>query len=97
MFRKLIFKPIKPTALGRWSIDAETALRRAELAHCDNCGTCDTISTKNQGPGPAPAPSPPPPPIQPIPKTPRIPMVLLGDDVIDLGYAPGSFDLYTVR
>lgn len=25
------------------------------------------------------------------------PMVLLGDDVIDLGYAPGSFDLYRIK
>ena len=97
MFRKILFKPIKPTVLGRWSIDAETALRRAELAHCDNCGTCNTITTIKQGPGPAPAPSPPPPPIPPIPKTHSIPMVLLGDDVIDLGYAPGSFHIYACK
>lgn len=46
MFRKLIFKPIKPTVLGRWSVNTETAIRRAELAHCDNCGTCSVPKEK---------------------------------------------------
>ena len=46
MFRKLIFKPIKPTVLGRWSVNTETAIRRAELAHCDNCVTCSVPKEK---------------------------------------------------
>ena len=45
MIRRL-FKPSKPTVLGRWSINTETAIRRAELAHCDNCGTCSIPEEK---------------------------------------------------
>lgn len=34
---------------------------------------------------------------EPNPKIRIKPMVILGDDVVDLGYAPGSFDLYRIK
>ena len=69
MFKNLL-KVSKPPVLGRWSVDTSTAITRAALANCDNCGTCTPYST----PPPIPPPPPPPPPA----------MLVVDDDSIDL-------------
>ena len=74
MFKNLL-KVHKPPVLGRWSIDTSTAITRAALANCDNCGTCTPYTTPP--PIPPPPPLPPPPPAQPV-------MLVVDDDIIDL-------------
>jgi len=40
---RLFFKKQKPLPLGRWQTNVEKAImeRKADLANCDSCGTCD--------------------------------------------------------
>ena len=71
MFKNLL-KVHKPPVLGRWSVDTSTAITRAALANCDNCGTCTPYTT--------PPPIPPPPPLPPAPPA----MLVVDDDIIDL-------------
>lgn len=78
MLRRLL-KSSKPTVLGRWSINTDTAIRRAELAHCDNCGTCSIPEEKEY--------------IQETQEK-ITTMLIVDDDIIDFTYAPGSFHLH---
>ena len=81
MFKNLLFKTTKPLVLGRWSTGTSKEIIERRIAMA-HCDNCGTCTVPEN---------------TTREKISIKPMVILEDDVIDLGYAPGSFDLHRIK